>query len=113
MGNPFNRRNRESDVRMTDDLFFKYLQEDCGYKDVKKMNENSYVAISNMIYTAAIIVGHMGDMVSYYNRWCYHTYDSAKKALDAWDGTGEPSGWHRHPASGRRVSETGEEYINL
>ena len=34
------------------------------------------------------------------DRWCYHSYDAAKAALDAWDGEGKPTGWHRDPASG-------------
>jgi hypothetical protein len=34
--------------------------------------------------------------------WCYPDYASALAALDAWDGEGEPLGWHRHPDTGRR-----------
>jgi len=35
----------------------------------------------------------------------------AQRALAGWDGTGEPSGWHRHPSSGRRRNAAGEEYV--
>lgn len=34
--------------------------------------------------------------------WCYDTVDGALEALASWDGTGEPDGWKRHIASGRR-----------
>jgi hypothetical protein len=40
-------------------------------------------------------------------RWCYHDEQSALEALEAWDGTNEPAGWHRHPATGRRFDENG------
>jgi hypothetical protein len=32
-----------------------------------------------------------------------------------WDGTGEPEGWFRHPASGRRRPDCdpAQEYVNL
>lgn len=34
--------------------------------------------------------------------WCYDSPAEAIAALEAWDGTGEPEGWMRHPPSGRR-----------
>jgi hypothetical protein len=36
------------------------------------------------------------------HRYCFATYELAKRAFDEWDGTGDPDYWHRHPASGRR-----------
>lgn len=40
--------------------------------------------------------------------WCYNSLGSvaesraaAVRALEAWDGTGEPTGWMKHPATGR------------
>lgn len=42
------------------------------------------------------------------DHWCYNSLGSvqdsraaAVRALQAWDGTGEPAGWMKHPASGR------------
>jgi hypothetical protein len=35
--------------------------------------------------------------------WCYSNFSRAYLALQAWDGTGEPQGWHRHLPSGRRA----------
>lgn len=33
--------------------------------------------------------------------WRYQTRRAAVRAIEEWDGTGEPEGWVRHPASGR------------
>lgn len=32
----------------------------------------------------------------------FPTVAAAIAAGEAWDGTGDPSGWHRHPSTGRR-----------
>lgn len=34
--------------------------------------------------------------------WQYQRATTALAAAEAWDGTGEPDGWYRHPATGRR-----------
>lgn len=64
---------------------YKFLTEDCNYKDVT-------------------VIG---------DRWCYETYEAASQALADWDcaaGT-EPDGWHRHPDSGRRRDKSGKEWV--
>lgn len=94
-------------------FYFEYLTRTCGYKDPKLLPTGKWAAIYPLIFTHAIITGKMGDMSSYDDRWCYHNYAAAKKALDEWDGTGEPKGWHRHPFSGRRQAEDGSEYVML
>jgi len=38
----------------------------------------------------------------YSDVWQYQSRDAALVALAAWDGEGEPEGWYRHPATGRR-----------
>lgn len=53
------------------------------------------------------------DQTGYNDRWCYHNYTDAVKALNNWDGMGEPEGWHRHPNSGRRVDKDGKMYTNF
>ncbi len=53
------------------------------------------------LFTAKLVVGLPGDDCLD-DAWCYATESLALAALDAWDGTGEPTGWHRHPGSGRR-----------
>lgn len=63
-----------------------------------------YAAVMPQIYTTAIVVGEVGDETNILDRWCYLLPQSAHLALAVWDGVKEPGGWHRHPASGRRVS---------
>ena len=38
----------------------------------------------------------------YSDAWQYQSRSSALDALERWDGEGEPEGWYRHPATGRR-----------
>jgi hypothetical protein len=61
------------------------------------------------MFTHAIIIGQMGDYFGYADRWCYRSEAAAFAALQAWDGTGEPTGWIRHPDTGRRISESPDE----
>lgn len=80
-----------------------------GYLHRMKTPNGRDVAIMPLMFTWAIIADI--DPMGYGDRWCYHTLQDALSALRDWDGTGEPSGWHRHPNSGRRVDENGEIYI--
>jgi len=50
----------------------------------------------------------------YEDCWCYDDREKAISALDAWNGEGEPAGWIRHPASGRRRpdGDASQEYVN-
>lgn len=96
---------------MTPDEFLKYLMEDGCYLDGKLLTGNRWAVIHPLMYTHAILMGRVPRKMTHDDRWCYHTYAAAKAALNAWDGTGEPTGWHRHPSSGRRVDENGKEYI--
>lgn len=34
--------------------------------------------------------------------WEFPSFEAAVAALATWDGRGEPAGWDRHPATGRR-----------
>lgn len=60
------------------------------------------IAIIPLMYTAAVVIGRPHQLTWYDDRWCYHTVTDALTAARAWDGTGEPDGWHRHPDTGRR-----------
>lgn len=77
-----------------------YWRPEDGCTDYVSFPNGRDAMLMRLIFTHAIIAdlssGYYGD------RWCYHTYAQAKAALMAWDGEGEPTGWHRHPDSGRR-----------
>lgn len=76
-----------------------------GYIDPRPIPNGRYACLAPFMFTYAIIVGRMGDDACYEDRWCYHTFEAAKAALEAWDGNGEPQGWHRHPITGRRRTD--------
>ena len=88
--------------------FIAYLASDCGCRDFRPLAGDCYAAIVPLLFTHAIIIGRIGDDVGYDDRWCYLGYEQAKAALDAWNGTGEPGGWHRHPATGKRADKSDE-----
>lgn len=84
-----------------------------GYFSIKPIRNGEYWAgLYIFMFTTAIIVGKMGDEYSVEDRWCYHNREDAQKALDNWNGIGEPDGWHRHPYTGRR-RQNGLETVDL
>ncbi len=92
-----------------------FLISQCGYRDVTDMGDGRWAAIFPLMFTHAIVVGKMGDMNGYDDRWCYHNYEAAHAALTEWQERGwedEPLRWHRHPMTGRRRDENGVETIN-
>lgn len=99
----------QQDAVTGDAGYFEWLVT-CGYGMPRPLGGGRYATIARFTFTCAIITGRIGDMTGYENRWCYHDQRSAQAALDAWDGTGEPAGWHKHPATGRRRCETFGEY---
>lgn len=73
-----------------------------GYRHVKDLGDGRYACLMRLMFTTAIITGRWGDEGAYDDRWCFHTAELARDALEAWTGQGEPEGWHRHPDTGRR-----------
>ena len=74
-----------------------------GYTHPKEFPDGRVACLYGLLYTCAIIIlieEHCA--FSYKNRWCYCSPEKAEKALLEWDGNGEPTGWHRHPTTGRR-----------
>lgn len=62
-----------------------------------------------------LTVGEPGALL-YEDAYCYHSFAEAKEEALEWNGgEGEPQGWYRHPASGRRRPDGDAEleYINL
>ncbi len=89
-------------------VFSKPLLEEWGYTDVVKKNDR-WIGLNRMLFTVALVYGF--DEVGYTHRFCYSDYRKAKAALDAWDGVGEPDGWHRALVAGkedRRIGKDGQ-----
>jgi hypothetical protein len=88
-----------------DSGFRDWLVTEAGFKNPRAISDEVWAGVKQFAYTYAIVIGQIGDQSGYIDRWCYKTDALAQAALDAWDGVGEPTGWHRHPLSGRRVSD--------
>lgn len=82
--------------------FMQWLKEDANILHPKPLGDGRWAGLKQMLFTWSIMTGKIGDETNVDDRWCYHGLLSAKSALDAWDGKGEPDGWHRHPVTGRR-----------
>lgn len=84
--------------------YFAWLRgEDGGFvSEVKEIGDGLYAATKPLLFHWTLIVGQIGDRYAFMDRWCYETQEKAEAALKQWSGQGEPEGWHRHPASGRR-----------
>lgn len=94
--------NSIPEVSAEPDEFMGFLRDECLYLDVRRLPDGRYAAIYPLMFTHAIITVRAGDYAGVEQRWCYHTKRDARAAMAAWDGTGEPQGWHRHTATGRR-----------
>jgi hypothetical protein len=97
---------------------FEEFVEGNGYRDLQIMPDGRYACVMPLLFTHAIIIGDIRG-VGPDDRWCYSSLEKAQTALLYWkedfNFEGEPQGWHRHPATGRR-RENGDpatETINL
>jgi len=87
----------------TDADFVRWLQSPDGdCIAVRLLGDGRYLAIRRLMFHWTLLIGAVGDRISYDDRYCYQTLAGATAALEAWDGSGDPDGWHRHPKSGRR-----------
>ena len=113
--NPIPAVRDQDDQKIIDDV--SYLINECGYSSVLPIDKRRYAAVNKFMFTTAIIVGKWDDKNTYDDRWCYSDQRSALSGLLDWalvDFAGEPSGWHRHPNTGRRRpdGDPTQEYIN-
>lgn len=79
----------------------------------RRLRDGRIIDVSRMLFTWRISVGD-SDCVYYEDVWCYETSERAFDAAAAWDGEGEPAGWHRHPPTGRRRpgGDAEKEYVS-
>lgn len=89
-------------VDLSEACFAEIVAKANGYLDVTVKGDAGICAIMPLAFTHAIVADC--NLFGYGDRWCYCSYEAAKEAFDAWDGTKgtEPTGWHRHPGTGRR-----------
>lgn len=78
-----------------------------------------WAGVCQFAFTGAILTGRIVEYNFYEDRWCFSDVKKARSSLEEWISErrceGEPQGWHRHPATGRRRPDGDEskEYINF
>lgn len=79
-----------------DQAFIDWLLTDDGGNCVeyKRLGIGLYAAIKPLMFHWTMIVGQIGDLDGYEDRWCYANRAKAEAGLRAWDGAGDPVGWH-------------------
>ena len=75
----------------------------------RKLADGRGVWIYPMLYTFKLCIGRLGTPC-FDDGWCYADLDSAVAAFALWDPElePEPSGWVRHPRTGRRRFPDGD-----
>ena len=83
-------------------------------KPYRVFADSTAVWVYAMLYgNARLCIGTLEDNFGFERGFCYETLEKAFAAVDAWDGTGEPAGWHRCLQTGRRRSagDASQEYV--
>lgn len=84
-----------------------------GYVTQRRLEDARVVAVSRMLFNGRLIIG---DDTYVHDAWCYASVPAALAAFAEWDPSKaeEPTGWTRHPASGRRRpdGDASKEYVN-
>ena len=72
---------------------------------MKQIGDGFYAAIKPLLFHWTLLVREVSDTMAYVDHWCYADQEKAENAIRAWGGPGEPTGWHRHPTTGRRPTD--------
>jgi hypothetical protein len=82
----------------------------------RALGDGREVCVMPKIFTTAVTIGRADDAWGYTTHYCYETPIQAAIAAAEWDPATkpEPSGWFRHPQTGRRRpgGDPSKEYIN-
>lgn len=66
-----------------------------GYYHIREVPGKGLCGIARMVFTSGLCYGLNEE--SYVGRYCYEHFDDALKALEEWDGNGDPPGdWIKH-----------------
>jgi hypothetical protein len=83
-----------------------------SYIDLRQLPDGRYIGTLRLLFHWTMHIDI--DFVGYADRYCFATYELAKKAFDEWTGESDPEGWHRHPMTGRRRDlATGREWVDF
>lgn len=81
------------------------------------MGNDQCLMLCRLMFHWTVKRNEIGDFDSYIERWCYQTAPLGLAAILEWSERGfegEPTGWHRHPETGRRRidGDPATEYIS-
>ena len=74
---------------MEKQILIAYLKSE-GYSDIREIPGRGICGLRDFIFTTGLVIGM--DETQYYGRYCYSSKDDALKALNEWEGDGDPSG---------------------
>jgi hypothetical protein len=79
---------------MINEEIAKKLKDELDCIVFKEVPGHGICGIKRFMYTHGILSQLNPDNLFtwFYGRWCYPDFDSAKKALEQWDGAGDPPG---------------------
>lgn len=74
-----------------------------GFESVRLMPDGDLVGVGRMTFNNGRLFAGIQDS-GYADCWCFDSYEKAWQAMWNWDlaTMNEPTGWKRHPYSGRR-----------
>jgi hypothetical protein len=80
-----------------------------GAAAYRELGDGRALWVYRMIYTYKLVIGQIG-AAGFDNSWCYKNLASATYAFLTWNPLveAEPTGWVRHPHSGRRRFPDGD-----
>lgn len=81
----------------------------------KDIGDGLCVSSHPLLFHWTVRVSEIGNRDTYLDRWCFATRELAETAVRNWVYGIEPTGWHRHPATGRRRpdGDPTREYVNF
>jgi hypothetical protein len=95
---------------MTADVLPDFIKRE--YLAVRMLPDGRWIGVHRLLYHWTLHVDICPVTGNYEDRYCYHDIASCHDQMLTWDGTGDPTGWVRHPTSGRRRdAETGAEWV--
>jgi hypothetical protein len=97
---------------MNDTEFMQWLRDhNSSLIELADVGDGRWVSIERLLFHYTIKSGTIGDTIGYDDRWCMADLPRAIVAFAEWKSRkfeGEPTGWRRHPNTGRRRNDDGD-----
>jgi hypothetical protein len=77
---------------------YNFLEKE-GYYNIKEIPNKGICALYRFAFTTGLVIGI--NPIGYVGRYCYELHADAVKAINEWDGVGDPSGnWIKYKGQG-------------